>query len=120
MKIGDLAAAAGVATSLVRYYEARGVIPPPGRAAGVRAYEPAALERLRSALVARRLGLSLAEIRGALANERPWAEVAAARAAAVEREIRRLRVKRALLAHTARAGDLEPERYARMLAKIGA
>jgi DNA-binding transcriptional MerR regulator len=120
MRIGDFAAAAGVAPSLVRYYEARGVMPAPGRVAGTRTYESAALERLRAVLVARRLGLSLTEIKTALISEGAWAEVAAARAAVVECEIRQLRVKRALLAHAARSGALLPERYARMLTKIGA
>ena len=102
MRIEDLAAAADVAPSLVRYYE------------------PGVLERLRRALIGRRLGISLAEIKAALADERPWAEVAAARLAAVDDEIRRLRVQRALLRHAARAGMPAPERYARVLAKIGA
>jgi DNA-binding transcriptional MerR regulator len=74
MRIGDLAAAAGVATSLVRYYEERGIIPPPVRRGFARIYD----------------------------------------------EIRRLRVKRALLRHAGRTGSLTPGRYARILAKIGA
>jgi DNA-binding transcriptional MerR regulator len=120
MRIGDIAAAAGVAPSLVRYYEMKGIIPPPVRSSGARAYEPSALERLREALVARRLGFSLTEIKAALAAERSWSEIAATRITAIDDEIRRLRVKRALLRHAAHAGALTPGRYARLLGKIGA
>ena len=120
MRIGDLAAAAGVAPSLVRYYETRGILPPPARRAGARAYEPGVVERLRRALVARRLGFSLGEIRAALAGERRWADAAGARVAAVDAELRRLRVQRALLRHAIRADALPAERYARVLDKAGA
>lgn len=120
MQIRDLAAAAGVKPSLVRYYEERGVLPPPPRTGGARRYGVRDLERLRSVLVARRLGLTLAEIARAFADERAWPLAAAARISAVDAEIRTLRVKRALLRHAAQTGPLVPERYARVLAKIGA
>jgi DNA-binding transcriptional MerR regulator len=120
MRIGDLATIAGVAPSLVRYYERRGVIPSPLRSGGARTYEPRALDRLRGALIGRRLGLSLDEVKAALAAERSWSDVAAERISAIDAEIRRLRVKRVLLRHTAQSGSPEPERYARLLTKIGA
>jgi DNA-binding transcriptional MerR regulator len=120
MRIGDLAAAAGVATSLVRYYEERGIIPRPARRGGARIYDPSTVDRLLRALVARRLGFSLSEIRAALAAECPWSELAATHIAAIDDEIRRLRVKRALLRHAGRTGSLTPGRYARILEKIGA
>ena len=119
MRIGDLAAAAGVAPSLVRYYEARGVIPPPARISGARVYEPGAVDRLRRALVARGLGLSLADVKAALTGEGSWSGVAAERIAAGDAEIRELRIKRALLRCLAgaelRERALQEGLFARML-----
>jgi DNA-binding transcriptional MerR regulator len=67
LRIGDLAAAAGVARSLIRYYETCGLLPAPPRAGGVRQYGAGALGRLQHVLVVRRLGLSIDETRTALA-----------------------------------------------------
>jgi DNA-binding transcriptional MerR regulator len=120
VKIGELAAAAAVAPSLVRYYESRGVIPPARRRGGVRHYDSDALDRLRRALIARRLGLSLDETKAALERARPLTEIAAGRVHALDAEIRRLRVVRALLRHAQRSGALSPERYARVLARVNA
>lgn len=120
MRIGELAAAAGVAPSLIRYYEACGLIPAPPRAGGARRYGRAALERLQAVLVVRRLGFSIAETQAALAGERALPTIAAAHVARLDDEIRRLRVRRALLRHAGYAGRVAPERYARVLAKVGA
>ena len=120
MRIGELAAAAGVAPSLIRYYEARGLLAVPPRAGGARRYGEAALEALRRILVVRRLGLSIAETRAALAGARALPAIAAAHVAELDGEIRRLRVRRALLRHAGHAGSVAAERYARVLAKVGA
>ncbi len=67
MRIGELAATAGVSAKTIRYYEAMGLLPPPARTvAGYRLYGPADRERLRFIRTARDLGLSLAEIRAIL------------------------------------------------------
>lgn len=120
LRIGDLAAAAGVAPSLIRYYEACGLLPSPPRAGGVRRYTADALDRLQHVLVVRRLGLSIAETRTALANGRALPAIAAAHVAALNDEIRRLRVRRALLRHAGGSGAVPSARYARVLAKVGA
>jgi DNA-binding transcriptional MerR regulator len=120
MRIGDLAAAAGVAPSLIRYYEASGLLAAPPRSGGARRYGSGALERLQQVLVVRRLGLSIAETRTALSDGRALPAIAAAHVAALDDEIRRLRVRRALLRHAGSAGSVAPGRYARVLAKIGA
>lgn len=62
MKIGTLAKAAGLSVDTLRFYERRGLLPPPGRLATYRAYTPQALERLRFIRDARALGFTLAEI----------------------------------------------------------
>lgn len=63
MRIGEVAARAGVRTSLIRYYEAIGLLPAPERASGQRRYGDTVLRRLAVIDVAQRAGLSLDEIR---------------------------------------------------------
>lgn len=64
MTIGDLAAAAGVGIDTVRFYERRGILPPPPRtASGYRQYDEADVSRLQQVLRAKALGFTLAEIR---------------------------------------------------------
>lgn len=63
MTIGKLARAAGVNIETVRYYERRGLIARPARAArGFRRYSPETLARLRFIKRAQELGFSLREI----------------------------------------------------------
>ncbi|MGP6158640.1 MAG: MerR family transcriptional regulator [Vulcanimicrobiaceae bacterium] len=120
MTIGALARAARTVPSLVRYYERRGVLAAPPRRSGARCYDRAALERLRSILVARRLGLSLDEIRAVLDGRSSLRDVAEARIALLDDTIRKSRVQRTLLRHASKRGELAAERYGRMLASIGA
>jgi DNA-binding transcriptional MerR regulator len=50
MKIGEMAKRAGVTIDTVRFYERRGVLPPPERLpSGYRVYDTAAVERVRFA-----------------------------------------------------------------------
>jgi MerR family redox-sensitive transcriptional activator SoxR len=63
LKIGDVARAAGVRKSRIRYYEQIGLIPEAPRISGQRRYTPAVLRRLAVIDVAQRAGLSLDEIR---------------------------------------------------------
>jgi len=63
MRVGELAAATGVAADTVRYYERAGLLPaPPRTAAGYRAYDADAVDRLRFIQGAQRLGLRLRDI----------------------------------------------------------
>ena len=63
MRIGDVAAIAGVRTSQIRYYEDIGLLPEPTRVSGQRRYDATVLRRLSVIDVAQRAGLSLDEIR---------------------------------------------------------
>lgn len=64
LKIGDVAASAGVTPEAVRYYEREGVIPPaPRESSGYRRYAQADVDRLRFIRHARDLGFSLTEVR---------------------------------------------------------
>ncbi len=65
MRIGQVAAAAGVTAKALRYYERVGVLPEPARAAsGYRDYSDEVLDRLRFIRASQTTGLSLGEIKG--------------------------------------------------------
>ena len=67
MRIGELAEAAGTTAKNVRYYESEGLLPPPPRTrSGYRSYSAVDVERLGFVKKAKRLGLSLKEIRNIL------------------------------------------------------
>jgi MerR family copper efflux transcriptional regulator len=71
MRIGLLAARAGVSTSRIRFYEAQGLLPaPPRRNSGYRDYDERALEILLFINRARGLGFSLAEVAAHLDSPR--------------------------------------------------
>jgi MerR family redox-sensitive transcriptional activator SoxR len=63
MRIGEVAERAGVRRSLIRYYEAEGLLPEPPREAGQRRYDQSVVRRLAVIDIAQRAGLSLYEIR---------------------------------------------------------
>jgi DNA-binding transcriptional MerR regulator len=63
LRVGQVAARAGVHRETVRYYERRGLIPaPPRRISGYRAYPAETVERVRLIKWAQGLGFTLREI----------------------------------------------------------
>lgn len=75
MKIGELARAAGVPVDTVRFYERNGLLAPPARrASGYREYSDDALRTLGFIQEAKRVGLSLSEIRSLLELEAEHAQ----------------------------------------------
>jgi MerR family redox-sensitive transcriptional activator SoxR len=62
MAIGELANRSGMATSKIRYYESRGLLPTPDRVSGKRRYHPRVLRRLALIDAAQRVGFTLDEI----------------------------------------------------------
>jgi len=66
--IGEVARRAGLATSALRFYEDHGLLVSERNEAGHRRYRPDALRRISFIRVAQRVGLTLAEIRDALAT----------------------------------------------------
>jgi DNA-binding transcriptional MerR regulator len=67
MKIGQVAADAGVTVDTVRFYERRGVLPTPQRRpSGYREYEASTVERIRTARALQELGFTLDEVIEAL------------------------------------------------------
>ena len=86
LQIGALAERTGLSVSAVRFYEKEGLITPMRSAGNQRRYLRADIRRLSFIRVAQQLGLSLEEIRRALAslphgrtpNTKDWAKLAAA------------------------------------------
>src|SRR5215470_13231087 len=117
MRIGELARAADVRVSTIRYWERRGLLAPGGRGLrGQRRYDAGALDRVAFVRLAQAGGLTLAEIRGLLhgfpaATAAPsrWRSVRTAKVAALDARIRALRTARRHLRATAscRCADLD-------------
>lgn len=63
MKIGEIAARAGLATSAIRYYEKAGLLKAPHRASGRRVYSEDVLHELVIIRFAQQTGFTLKEIR---------------------------------------------------------
>lgn len=64
MKIGEIARATGLKVETVRFYEAEGLIAPPGRSGGnYRTYDLAALNRLSFIKRSRDLGFTMEQVR---------------------------------------------------------
>lgn len=67
MKIGQLANSTGLTPKTIRFYESERLLPPPARTyGGYRTYGPEDVERVDFIRKAKRLGLSLDEIRSVL------------------------------------------------------
>lgn len=62
LTIGEVARRAGVATSVLRYYERIGLLPPPERVGGQRRYDADVLGKLGFIRVAQNAGFKLREI----------------------------------------------------------
>ena len=100
LTIGEVADAAGVATSAVRYYERRGLLLPDTRRSGQRRYRQESLRRLVFIGMLQDAGLALDEIAGILdaRTVADWKAIAAQRLDLVDEEIARLQDARAYLA----------------------
>ena len=68
LTIGELSARSGLATSALRFYEAEGLIGATRTAGGQRRYDRATLRRVGFVRAAQQVGLSLEQIRTALAT----------------------------------------------------
>jgi MerR family redox-sensitive transcriptional activator SoxR len=68
LTIGDLAHRTGLAVSAIRFYETHGIVHPLRNAGGHRRYDKADLRRLSFAMIAQRLGFSLADIASHMAD----------------------------------------------------
>jgi len=102
LRSGELARRAGVSPDTLRHYERRGLLPRPERsAAGYRLYSPEALRRVRLIRGALSIGFTVNELGAILADRdhgrapcRRVRGLAANKLAAVERQLRTLRLWR--------------------------
>ena len=105
LRTGEVAALAGVSIATLRYYERRGLIPPPSRtASGYRAFEPDTVRTVRLIKAAQALGFTLKEIHSllavALAPDGASGDlyaIARAKADELDRQLRNLEQKRTAL-----------------------
>src|SRR5579871_4960205 len=68
LSIGDLARRTGLSVSAIRFYESRGLVQAERSGGNQRRFPRSDIRRLSFALIAQRLGLSLAEIEAELAT----------------------------------------------------
>ncbi|MEU6011201.1 MerR family transcriptional regulator [Streptomyces sp. NPDC047453] len=110
LTIGELARVTGLTVRTIRYWSDEGALPPVARSTGgYRLYDAASVARLELIRTLRELSLGLADVRRVLAGERTVAEVAAAHVAALDAQIRSLKVTRAVLSTVARRGSSAEE-----------
>ncbi|TWV30573.1 MerR family transcriptional regulator [Streptomyces misionensis] len=110
LTIGELARATGLSVRTIRYWSDEGVLTPVTRSpGGYRLYDAASVARLELIRTLRELGLGLDDVRRVVAGERTVAEVAATHVAALDAQIRSLRVTRAVLSTVARRGSTTEE-----------
>ncbi len=96
--IGDVARRTGLSVSAIRFYADSGVIPPTDQTdAGHRLYDVDAIARLELVRTLRELGAGLEEIRRLLADETTLRDLATTHLALVDRQMRQLRTRRAVL-----------------------
>jgi DNA-binding transcriptional MerR regulator len=101
MKIGEMARRAGVTIDTVRFYERRGVLPPPDRLpSGYRVYDTGAVERVRFARQLQGLGFTLDEVVDALHTYDAEDPTCADQRWRLERALDRIDQKIAELRHT--------------------
>jgi MerR family transcriptional regulator, redox-sensitive transcriptional activator SoxR len=106
LTIGQVAGAANLRASAIRYYEAEGLLPSPYRTSGRRIYDQSILDRLALIELASQCGFSLAEISTLLhgfANRtspaRRWRFLAKSKLAELNERVEQIsRMKRVLTA----------------------
>jgi DNA-binding transcriptional MerR regulator len=110
LTIGQLARRTGVTARTLRFWSNEGAVPPTGRSAsGYRLYDAACVARVELVRTLRELGLGLDDVCRVLDGSTTVAEVAAAHVAALDAQIRSLRVSRAVLSTVSKRGSTAEE-----------
>ncbi len=118
--IGELAKRTGLPVKTIRFYSDEGLLPPTERTdAGYRLYDARAMARLELVRTLRELGLGLADVEAALTRSSTVGELAARHVEALDEQIRRLRLRRAVLRAVAkRDSELEEVNLMNRLASM--
>lgn len=120
VSIGELARRTGASVSAIRYYEARGLVTALRSSGNQRRFARGDIRRLSFALIAQRLGLSLAEIEAELAelpqgrapSHADWAAISARISGRLAEQIAMLEAMRDRLEGCIGCGCLSLERCA--------
>jgi DNA-binding transcriptional MerR regulator len=121
--IGALARATGLPVRTLRFYSDSGLLAPAGRSdAGYRLYDAGAAARAQLVRTLRELGVDLPTIKRVLDRKLSLTAVAAAHAAALDAQIRVLRLQRTVLRVAAARDTTTPQEMTLMhdLARLGA
>jgi DNA-binding transcriptional MerR regulator len=118
--IGELARRTGLPVKTIRFYSDEGLLPPTDRThAGYRLYDVRSLARLELIKTLRELGLGLADVSRILNRQATVPQLAARHVAALDEQIRRLRLRRAVLrAVVKRESELEEVKLMNKLASM--
>ncbi|NIH86777.1 DNA-binding transcriptional MerR regulator [Amycolatopsis granulosa] len=96
--IGELSRRTGLPVKTIRFYSDEGLLPPADRTgSGYRLYDVTAMARLELIKTLRELGLGLAEVSAVLDRETSVSRLARRHLDALDEQIRRLRLRRAVL-----------------------
>ncbi len=110
LTIGQLARRTGLAVRTIRYWSDVGALPPAGRSdGGYRLYDAESVARLELVRTLRELGIGLGDVHRVLSGDSTVAEVAATHVAALDAQIRALKLSRAVLSTVAKRGSTTEE-----------
>ncbi|MGW7053569.1 helix-turn-helix domain-containing protein [Streptomyces sp. NPDC054887] len=110
LTIGRLAHRTGLPVRTLRFWSDRGAVPPVARSAGgYRLYDAESVARVELVRTLRELGLGLDDVCRVLSGRTTVAEVADVHVAALDAQIRSLKVSRAVLATVAERGSTVEE-----------
>ncbi|MFI0242389.1 MerR family transcriptional regulator [Streptomyces sp. NPDC016845] len=110
LTIGQLARRTGLTVRTIRFWSDEGVLHPATRSdGGYRLYDAESVARLELIRTLRELGLGLDDVRQVVSGEKDIAAVAAAHVAALDAQIRVLRVNRAVLSTVAKRNSTTEE-----------
>ncbi|MFC9133360.1 MerR family transcriptional regulator [Streptomyces sp. NPDC057099] len=110
LTIGRLAHRTGLAVRTLRFWSDAGAVPPAARtASGYRLYDADSVARVELVRTLRELGLGLDDVCRVLSGRTTVAEVADAHVAALDAQIRSLKVSRAVLSTVAKRGSTAEE-----------
>ncbi|GAB3005939.1 MerR family transcriptional regulator [Amycolatopsis acidiphila] len=118
--IGELARRTALPVKTIRFYSDEGLLPPTDRThAGYRLYDTRSLARLELIRTLRELGLGLEDVAEVLASRVGVPQLAARHLEALDEQIRRLRLRRAVLrAVVKRESELEEVKLMNKLASM--
>ncbi|MEU5719076.1 MerR family transcriptional regulator [Streptomyces sp. NPDC020403] len=110
LTIGQLSHRTGLPVRTLRFWSDEGAVPPVARSArGYRLYDAESVARVELVRTLRELGLGLDDVCGVLSGRTTVAEVADAHVAALDTQIRSLKVSRAVLSTVATRGSTAEE-----------